>query len=282
MSQVRVIDADTLPWVNGLEVYESMEPAFRENLSLKGDQAQVRDLLSRYSIRTLWLDPVTSRRIDHLKAAPGYVDLCEAYHDSVEEALFLGGQVLLSAEGVMEAGDYFWRPPGWVHSAMSAEGFEAILMMEGEVASEGSGRVSRVTRPDERVGHNDRPASRKDPIGPRGYVRRGEGRFMVWRVHDDATTALTDSSRVGLVSKPLSSNATTGACSTLVRVPAGWSSAMRLSDRERFLVVSAGTLDIDGTTAGVGSLVHLPAGSGGVLLGSSTSADVLVKVGEQQ
>lgn len=277
MSAIDVVDAETVPWVNGREVYESMEPAFRENLDVHGDQERVLDLLSRYSIRTLWLDPTTSRRIDHLRASAGYVDLSEAYHDSVEEALFLGGKVTLSAEGVMERGDYFWRPPGWVHSAESADGFEAFLMMEGEVCSEGSGRVSRVPRPDDRVAHNDRPESSEDPLGPRGYVRHLETRFMVWRDHDDSVTGL---GARGLQSKLLSSNAVTGACSTLVRMPAGWTSTVSPSTRERFLLVADGTLEVNGKPLTVGSLVHLGAGEGTVHLSGASDVELLVKVGE--
>ena len=76
-------------------------------------------------MRSLWLDPATSRRIDHVRTEPGYRDLCEAYHDSVEEALFLGGDATLVAEGDFQAGDYFWRPPGWVHAARSARASSA-------------------------------------------------------------------------------------------------------------------------------------------------------------
>jgi hypothetical protein len=169
-AEVTVVDRPAMPWVSGREVYDSMEPAFRENL---GDPDRVGDLLSKYWIRALWNDPATSRRIDHVRTGPGYRDLSEAYHDSVEEALFLGGRATLTAEGDFQAGDYFWCPPGWVHSASSDEGFECVLMMEGESAPDGSGRVSRVVRPDEEAGRHARPGA-SDPIGPRGYVRRIE------------------------------------------------------------------------------------------------------------
>ena len=76
----------------------------------------------------------------------------------MEEALFLGGDATLSAEGDFQAGDYFWRPPGWVHAARSGQGFECVLMMEGETPAEGSGRVSRVIRPDEDAGRSPSPA----------------------------------------------------------------------------------------------------------------------------
>lgn len=274
--EATVVDAGTLRWVNGREVYESMEPAFRDNIAVDSDQARILALLEKYSIRTLWIDPMTTRRIDHLRAASGYVDLSEAYHDSVEEALFLGGRVTLTAEGPMEAGDYFWRPPGWVHAAHSDEGFEAILMMEGEVESEGSGRVSRVPRPDDRVGHHDRAASADDPIGPRGYVRRAETRFMVWRAHDDSVTALGGT---GLRSKTLSTNAETDACSVLVQLPADWTSGDRAVPRERFLVVTRGTLRVAGADLGLGSLVRAAPGAPFPDLSSHDGAELLVKVG---
>ena len=276
---VAVVDSARLRWVDGREVYEGMEPTFRENIAVDGDESRILALLEKYSIRTLWIDPVTTRRIDHLRAAPGYVDLSEAYHDSVEEALFLGGQVVLTAEGPMEPGDYFWRPPGWVHAARSDEGFEAILMMEGEASSEGSGRVSRVPRPDDRVGHHDRPASADDPIGPRGYVRRLETRFMVWRAHDDRITGLGGS---GLHSKLLSSNAGTGACSVLVQAPAGWAAGGEVTGRERFVVVTSGSLQVDGAKLGVGSLVRVAPGAALPAMGTSTGAELLVKAGPRR
>lgn len=275
-SDVTVVDAASVRWVNGREVYKSMEPAFRDNIAIDGDEVRILALLEKYSIRTLWIDPVTSRRIDHLRAAPGYVDLTEAYHDSVEEAFFLGGRVTLTAEGPMEAGDYFWRPPGWVHAAHSDEGFEAILMMEGEDDSEGSGRVSRVPRPDDRVGHHDRAASADDPIGPRGYVRRAETRFMAWRMHDDAVTTLGGA---GLLSKTLSSNVRTDACSLLVQALAGWSSRGRAIPRERLMIVTSGSLRVRGADLGVGSLVRVAPGAAPPELSSPDSAEILVKVG---
>jgi hypothetical protein len=163
-----------------------------------------------------------------------------------------------------------------VHAAETDDGFEAILMMEGEDHSEGSGRVSRVPRPDDRVGHHDRAESADDPIGPRGYVRRVETRFMVWRPHDDADTALGG---VGLRSKALSSNATTGACSVLVEAPAGWTSGGQPSPRERFVIVTDGSLRVDGADLGVGSLVRAAPGAALPTLTSPDGAELLVKAG---
>lgn len=272
-SSATIVEGASLPWVNGSEVYASMEPAFRDNLG--GDPEKVEDLLSRYWMRTLWIDPETSRRIDHVRTMPGYIDLCEAYHDSVEESYFLGGSVELTAEGDFVAGDYFWRPPGWVHMAKSPQGFESILMMEGESAEEGSGRVSRVIRPDEEAGSNplhQEPLS----VGPRGYVRRLETRFMVWRPHDDSATRL-GSDR--LASKVLSSNVDTGAETVLVLLPAGTELHLQVSPRERFIVSVRGELGFGDRVVSECSLMHLPAGGETVPISCAVDAEILVKVG---
>ena len=273
---VTLVDGPATRWVNGQEVFDSMEPAFRDNL---GDPERVLDLLSRYQMRSLWLDPVTSRRIDHVQADPGYVDLSEAYHDSVEEGFFLGGQCELSAEGRFVAGDYFWRPPGWVHSAAAPAGFEVLLMMEGSVGSEGSDRVSRVVRPDDEAGTHAL-TGRQDALGPRGYERRAEARFMVWRPHDDRATRLVAAAAGSLSSKVLSRNVSTDAASVLFQLPAGWSSRPPAVDRERFLVNTTGSLRADGTELGPCSLVRIAPGCEGPLLEVPEGTELLVKVGE--
>jgi hypothetical protein len=270
---VTIVDGASLPWVNGVAVYESMEPAFRENLGRDRDAAL--ELLSQYHMRGLWLDPTTSRRIDHIRTDPGYEDLSEAYHDSVEESYFLGGTCELTAEGHFEAGDYFWRPPGWVHSATSPTGFDSLLMMEGEDLGEESARVSRVVRPDEEAGRLGRSGG--DGIGPRGYVRRLETRFMVWRDHDDRVTRLGNPG--GLRAKVLSANAATGAASLLVRPEPDWRSTPSAVDRDRFVVNTHGTLVADGRTLAEPSLVHIPAGATAPALHATDSVELLVKVG---
>ncbi|GGM54908.1 hypothetical protein GCM10011608_44760 [Micromonospora sonchi] len=270
-----VVDGSSLPWVNGRSVWESMEPAFRENIG--SSQEAALDLLSRYHMRNLWLDPETSRRIDHIRTDAGYRDLSEAYHDSVEEAYFMGGEVDLTAEGRFVAGDYFWRPPGWVHSAASPVGFEAILMMEGEDADEGSDRVSRVVRPDEEAGRQAR-AGDVGTVGPRGYVRRAETRFMVWRPHDDSVTRLGGSGP--LRSKVLSENVDTRSASVLVRsVAADWVARPETVDRERFIINVSGAVVVDGRTLAQPSLVRIPAGAGGPQIAVASETELLVKVG---
>ncbi len=218
-------------------------------------------------------------RIDHVRADPGYQDLCEAYHDSVEEGFFLGGEVELSAEGRFLAGDDFWRPPGRVHSATAPRGFEALLMMEGEVASERSRRVSRVVRPDDEAGRNALPGA-GDHIGPRGYERRAETRYMVWRAHDDQATGLLDGREAPLRSKVLSRNANTNAASVLCDLPAGWSSTLGAVSHERFLVNTMGSVRIDGIELGPCSLLRIAPGASGLTLATRDGTELLVKVGE--
>ncbi|WP_326554374.1 hypothetical protein [Micromonospora sp. NBC_01813] len=290
---VTIVDAEDVPWVNGEQVYDSMEPAFRDNFG--GDPDQVRELLSRYWMRSLWLDRDSTRRIDHIRAVAGYRDLSEAYHDSVEEAYFLGGAAELSAEGRLIAGDYFWRPPGWVHKAWSDEGFENILCMEGAVASEGSDRVTRVVCPDHQAGEQaiardtgDKGAAGEngvhaDGVGPRGYLRRVESRHLPWAPIDAHWSGL-DPGVLGLpagtVGKPLSRNVATGACSALVRLPAGYAGTPQPVGRERFLVTTSGTATVAGRSLTACSLVHVPAGVPAPTFAADTDVELFVKVGE--
>jgi hypothetical protein len=266
---VTIVDGAAMPWVNGQDVYDSMEPAFRNNFG--GEPDQVRELLSRYWMRSLWLDPATTRRIDHIRTTENYRDLSEAYHDSVEEAYFIGGEADLSAEGHLVDGDYFWRPPGWVHKAWSDKGFENILCMEGEVASEHSGRVSRVICGD----HEGGKQAGSGGIGPRGYVRRLETRFLPWGPYDDGPVGIG-----GAAGKLLSVNVDTGARSVLVRLAEGHDAPLSTLDRERFVVNAKGTLVVDGVGYDACSLVHLPAGAPAPRLAADGDVDLFVKVGE--
>lgn len=273
---VTVVDGRDVEWINGMAAFATMAPAFRENL---GDPGRVEELLSKYWLRPLWVDPESSRRIDHVRTEPGYQDLSEAYHDSVEEALFLGGSVELTAEGHLQAGDYFWRPPGWVHSAGTAAGFECLLMMEGEDPAEGSGRVSRVVRADDEAGRFALPRTDDGGNGPRGYVRRLATRSLPDESLDDAETRLLEPGATPLSGRVLSRNERTGSASLLVGLPGGWSSRPSAVDRERFLVVVDGALWVDGRTLTPCSLVRIAPGSPGPRLRSETGCRLLVKVG---
>jgi hypothetical protein len=270
---VSIVNDTELAWVNGRDAYETMEPAFRDNFG--GDADQVRELLSKYWMKSLWLDPSTTRRIDHVRTDAGYVDLSEAYHDSVEEGFFRGGDCTLSAEGLMLPGDYFWRPPGWVHKAWTTDGFDTILCMEGEVDSEESGRVSRVICADHEAGEQSRDGA-DGGIGPRGYVRHGESRYMPWRPVDDAVVGLGGD----VEGKVLSSNVDTDACSLVVRAASGWSHRLSAVPRERFLVNTRGDLVADGQELGECSLVRIPPGEQGPELSATSDLELFVKVCE--
>ena len=163
MKIVRTADA---PWTSGSEVIESMTPAWREHLGPKG---QVEEAYRYYRQRSLCNDQVSTRRFDEIELMPGYSDATAAYHDSVEESYIIFGVSIIDGEGSFEGGDYFWRPPGWVHMAHTTTGFRAIISLEGECVGEGSERASRVIRPLEELGTNALPESDR-LVPPRGRV----------------------------------------------------------------------------------------------------------------
>lgn len=272
---VSIVDGPAMDWINGMDAYEKMDAEFRRNLG--GDDETLRGLLAKFWLRPLWVDPVTTRRIDHIRTEPGYLDLSEAYHDSVEEGFFRGGDCVLSAEGLQSRGDYFWRPPGWVHKAWSTHGFDTILCMEGEVASEESGRVSRIICADHEAGHQARDGE-EGGIGPRGYVRHAESRYMPWSPIDGNAAGFEPSPL--LAGKVLSSNVDTDACSVLVRASAGWSGSISAVARERFVVNTTGSVTADGQLLGDCSLIHIPAGDAGPAMSVSEDVELLVKVCE--
>src|SRR3954454_1436091 len=114
-----VLEAESPGWVDGLEYLETLEPAFRDNL---GPREELVRNFAKYKQRTLYLDPSTSRRLDVIRLAPGYTDLTHCWHNSVEESFVLEGEVRIDGEGDFGPGDYFWRPPGWIHKGASPRG----------------------------------------------------------------------------------------------------------------------------------------------------------------
>lgn len=243
-----------IPWINGMQVVETMAPAFRDNL---GPAEGIEGLMSRFNQRQLYFDPETGRRIDHVRMDADYVDLTCAYHDSVEECLVLDGALHLDGEGDLVAGDYFWRPPGFIHCAWSKPGFEAILMMEGLSPTDGSGPVSRVVHPHEEAGHNPLITDHDAAVGPRGWVRRQPSGHLPWTDLPEHTWP----NSTPMQSRTLSHNVVTEASSRLVRVPAGAQIPASVTARERFIVVLSGELHTvtQGNVAAV-SLIHVPAG----------------------
>jgi len=177
MAQSTIVDDDSIQWVNGADYLETLEPHFRENL---GPKDQVEENFAKYWQKTLYLDPQSSRRLDLIRFDPDYHDLTHCYHDSVEECLVLEGSVQIDGEGLFRAGDYFWRPPGWVHMGASAEGGRVLLGFEGE--SDESGRVSRYVSPPGDAGANALyPDGDERSLGARGRVLQVHTGQLVWQ-----------------------------------------------------------------------------------------------------
>ena len=218
------IDTNELEWENGLTVVRAMAREFRENL---GPSDLVEDLMARYNQKTLRLHPETTRRIDLISLDPGYRDLTNSYHDSVEECFVLGGEFDLDGEGHFEAGDYFWRAPGFVHAANSRSGFTALLSFQGVDPREGSGPVSRRIRPDEEAGTNALfPDDLERSIGPRGLVRHVASWQLAWLpgsvyLRNEGVCEGFDGDKVEF--KSLSRNLWTGGQSLLMRLEPGYS-----------------------------------------------------------
>ena len=277
------VDGADMEWVNGDRAAASMAPEFREHL---GPAQAVRRMLQSYWVRPLLVDARSTRRIDHVRCDPGYVDATCAFHRSVEECLVIGGSLHLLGEGELRAGDYFWRPAGFVHSAKSPEGFECLLMMEGESISEASGPVTREIRDPDIAGTNElHPDDWPAAIGPRGWPRRVTTSFLA------AGPAPREMFASGSTARCLSFNPWTGAGSYLVNVPeANGLAPSRTAadprrtepptgrDRERIVVVLRGTIQVGELSLGPFSLVRLAVSVPTPSITSLGGAELLFKV----
>ncbi len=270
-----VIDTATMPWINGLDVLANMAPAFRDNL---GPRERVDDMFARYHRKTLRLDDDTTRRLDLIRVEPGYRDLTNAYHDSVEECLVLEGTVSIDGEGEFRAGDYFWRPPGYVHAAETADGFTALLGFQGVDPDEDSEGASRVIRPDEEAGTNaldgtTEGAFAADTVGPRGWVRCSSGLLPeipgpVVARHRGPFEGM-DLDRLSV--RVLSHNPWTDGQTLLVRLLPGYTESGSAHGTAAYEhVVLEGSYEIAGEMHGTGTYLQRPAG---VVDHPMTSAD---------
>lgn len=273
------VDTGSAAWENGLDVVRAMAPGFREGL---GPAGRVEDLYVMYNQKTLRIDPQSSRRIDLIRIDPGYRDLTNAYHDSVEECFVLEGAFSLDGEGDFRAGDYFWRPPGWVHAAETADGFTALLSLQGHDPAEGSGPTSRRIRPDEEAGSNAlHPGGDAQAMGPRGWVRCLPTALLAWQpgpVWARAQGAFDGFDLEHLAVKVLSLNPWTGGQSLLVRLDPGY--AQRGEGRqsvatECFVVEGACALGDEALPAG--SYLYRPGGALEPPLTSPSGATVFLK-----
>lgn len=218
---MRIVDTTTMPWQNGIDAINSMPPEWRNNL---GPADKLAECYSKYDQKSLRLDADTTRRLDLVRLAPGYADLTDAYHDSVEECFCLEGSCWLSGEGTIAREGYFWRPPGWIHGAVSEQGFTALLGLQG--ISDESGLVTRRIRPRSEAGTNALfPHDPERAVGKRGWVRMLDSRTVVWqpgRVYARAEEPLIGFDLDHVEVKVLSKNPFSGAQTLLLRLAPGY------------------------------------------------------------
>lgn len=279
---IQVVRGNRIPWVRGLDTVEGMPDGYAGNV---GPEAALAETYSRWEQKTLLDDPDTTRRIDLVRLLPGFADPGPAYHDSVEECFVLEGGCVIDGEGEVGAGDYFWRPPGWVHAASTGPGFLGLLMQEGVSPGDASGPATRRERPPDDLGRNVLHDDLETAIGPRGWVRRLPSSLMPWvpaqflAGGEDRTFPF---GRRALSVKMLSTNWTTGACSLLARFDAGYRDPKPLRlGRRAIAYVLAGQLTIDGTILDQGDLVDVPAGAVPTTLSSAAGADTFLKLGDR-
>lgn len=277
-----VVRGDSIAWVSGLDTVQGMPDGYGGNL---GPEEQLADTYSRWEQKTLLDDPETTRRIDLVRLLPGFTDPGPAYHDSVEECLVLEGGCEIDGEGPVEAGDYFWRPPGWVHAARAPGGFLGLLMQEGISAGDASGPATRRVRPPQDLGRNVLFENLEKSLGPRGWIRRLPSSLMPWTPATAMMPGeewLRDLDHPSLDLKVLSSNWSNGARSLLARFEPGYRDPQshRLA-RQVIAYVVSGTLSIDGQAAAAGDLVTIQADSSPLTLSSPGGAEVFIKLGSR-
>ena len=275
-----VVRGSRLAWVRGIDTVEGMPDGYAGNL---GPEAEIERTYSLWEQKTLLDDPETTRRIDLVRLLPGFTDPGPAYHDSVEECLVLEGGCEIDGEGPVEAGDYFWRPPGWVHAARAPGGFLGLLMQEGISEGDASGPATRRVRPAADLGRNVLFEDLERSLGPRGWIRRLQSSLMPWipaTAMAPGEEWLRDLDPDCLYVKVLSRNWSTGARSLLARLEPGYRDpAPHRLGRRLIGYVTSGKVVIDDKTVGEGDLVDLPADSDPMSLSSPTGADLFIKLG---
>lgn len=273
---IDVIDSTQMDWLNGLDVLPTMPEAFRDHL---GPADRLEGMLANYDVKPLFFDSATTRRIDLVNLRPGYVDLTDAYHESVEECYVLDGSV--DVEEHLAAGDYFWRPPGWVHSAESSDGLLALLMMEGTSLDDSSGLATRTIRPNSEFGTNPLTPDPAAAHGPRGWVRKASGDRMAWQ--PGATFARSEDAISGvtldaLAVKVLSKNVHTGAQSLLMRVDPGFTQVASVQPATQYTYVISGSISIGGQYISAGSFFERPADVPFPAVTTEDGAELFVKM----
>lgn len=273
---IDVIDSTQMEWLNGLDVLPTMPEGFRDNL---GPTEQLETMLANYDVKPLFFDPETTRRIDLVNLRPGYIDLTDAFHESVEECFVLEGSV--AVEENIVAGDYFWRPPGWVHSAESPDGLLALLMMEGVSQTDGSGPATRTIRPSSEFGTNPLSPDPHEANGPRGWIRKSSASRQAWqpgiafaRSEDSIDGVSLDAVSVKILSK----NVHTGAQSLLMRLDPGFVQVASTQTATQYTYVIAGSVTVDGQRIGAGSFFERRGGLAFPTIATDDGAELFVKM----
>ena len=218
---MKIVRTREMEWQNGWDVISMMPDNYKENL---GPADQLEAAYSKYLQKNLSIDPTTTFRGDFVDLQPGFADLTDAYHDSVEECFFISGDCTLSGEQIFYSNHYFWRPPGFIHAATSVTGFKALLFSHGEDESEGSGAASRIIRPSELAGTNALTDDYASALGPRGWVKV-DTETLPWLTSEEFNIKYPELNGFGLGTlsiKILSINPQTLAMSALLKFPEGY------------------------------------------------------------
>ena len=276
--QTSVLNTHDMPWESGLDYLRTLAPAFRDNL---GPAEQVQANFAKYRQKNLHLDPLTTRRLDLVELEPGYSDLTHCCHDSVEEGFLLSGEVVLDGEGTLQAGDYFWRPPGWIHHAQTGPGVRLLLGFEGR--SNESGPVTRQVCTPQQAGSNHlMPTLDEAALGSRGRLRQVRTGELVWQPGPDfarSEAALTGFDLAHLAVRVLSRNPRTGQQTLLLRLAPGYqqeSAGAHAVDWQMFVL--SGSVQWGPQECGAGSFVHRPAGRVEPAMASAQGALIYAKV----
>lgn len=221
LSQALILRTPAMAWESGLDYLRTLAPAFRDNL---GPAEQVQANFARYRQKNLYLDPESTRRLDLVELEAGYSDLTHCCHDSVEEGFVLDGEVELDGEGRLQAGDYFWRPPGWIHHARTQPGVRLLLGFEGR--SNESGPVTRHVCGADHAGRNHfKPGADEAALGTRGRLCRVRSTEIAWQpgpAYARGEGDLQGFDLAHLTVRVLSRNAATGQQTVLLRLAPGY------------------------------------------------------------
>lgn len=272
-----LLSTSAMAWESGLDYLRTLAPAFRDNL---GPADQVQSNFAKYRQKNLYLDPQTTRRLDLVELEAGYSDLTHCCHDSVEEGFVLSGEVVLDGEGTLQAGDYFWRPPGWVHHARTGPGVRLLLGFEGR--SNESGPVTRHVCALERAGRNHLQGDDEAALGTRGRlcrVRSGELAWQPGQAYARGEGELQGFDLAHLSVRVLSRNVRTGQQTVLLRLAPGYQQRSAGSHSVWWqMYLLSGRVQCGAATWAAGDFVHQGAGVVLPALASTEGALIYAKV----